>query len=176
MGPFDVIVADPPWRFASNSDAKPGRNARRHYDTLQLPDIQALPVAGWAADDAVLFLWVTVPHLEQAFSVIRAWGFAYKSNICWDKQRIGTGYWTRNEHEHVLIARRGKWPTPPAHLRRGSVIRGGRREHSRKPDELQDWIDATWPEARRLEMFARQRRLGWTAWGKEVEKYGGAHA
>lgn len=169
--PYSVILADPPWKFSSNSKSKPGRNAFRHYDCMTAAEIAALPVASIAARDAVLYLWVTVPFLEAGLAVLKAWGFAYKSNIAWDKERIGTGYWARNAHEHVLIGRRGVFPTPPPHARPASVIRGQRREHSRKPDQLHADIEAAWPDARRVELFARQRRSGWDCWGNETDKF-----
>ena len=166
MTEYDVIVADPPWNFRGNSVDKPGRNARRHYDCMSLDEIRALNIP--AADDAVLYLWTTAPFLAHSVGVIDAWGFIYKSNFVWIKDRIATGYWARNRHEHVLIGRRGKHPTPAPAVRRDSVIEGRQREHSRKPDALQDHIDAAFPDARKLEMFARHRRDGWTSWGNEV--------
>ena len=169
MTEYQIIVADPPWRFASNSKARPGKNAMRHYECMGVAAICKLTVP--AAKDAVLFLWATAPFLAHAMDALRAWGFVYKSNMVWDKEKIATGYWVRNEHEHCLIGRRGKFPTPPPGLRRRSIIRGGRREHSRKPDELQEWIDQAWPIGPRLEMFARQRREGWDQFGNEADKF-----
>lgn len=172
--PYGVILADPPWRFASNSYAKPGRNAFRHYDCMNEADIAALPVQPLAADDAVLFLWTTAPHLQTGLAVMKAWGFRYKTNFAWVKDRIGTGYWARNQHEHVLVGRRGKFPTPDPSQRISSVISGQQRQHSRKPDALQDHIDAAWPDARKVELFARQQRPGWDCWGNQTDKFKGA--
>lgn len=169
---FDICVADPPWKFTSNSQAKPGKNAMGHYPCMTVTDICDLPVREMMAEDALLLLWTTAPFLEASFRVVDAWGFKYKTNLVWDKERPATGFWVRGEHEHVLICRRGKFPTPDTSHRRRSVIRGGRREHSRKPDDLQDWVDAAWPDARKVELFARQTRPGWTAWGNETGKFG----
>lgn len=171
MGPYDIIVADPPWLFSSNSKARPGKNPRRHYACLTDRDIAELPVAEWAAKDALLLLWTTAPCLARAMPVIDAWGFQYKTNLAWDKEIPATGWWVRGEHEHVLLARRGKFPIPAPEHRRRSIIRGGRREHSRKPEALQLWVERAWPNARKLEMFARQRRPGWDVWGNEVDKF-----
>ena len=170
-GEFDICLADPPWRFAANSDAKPSKNPRRHYECMKVADVAALPVKGMMAKDALLLLWTTAPFLMEAAKVIDAWGFKYKTNIVWDKRRIATGYWVRGEHEHLLICRRGKFPTPDPAFRRGSMIRGGRREHSRKPDDIHEWVNTAWPSARKVEMFARQTRPGWTAWGNETTKF-----
>lgn len=173
-GPFDICVADPAWRFTSNSEAKPGKNAFGHYQCMTTAEICDLPVKDLMAKDSLLLLWTTAPFLEQSFRVVNAWGFKYKSNLVWDKERPATGFWVRGEHEHVLICRRGKFPTPEPAQRRRSVIRGGRREHSRKPDEFQDWIEAAWPDASKVELFARQERPGWASWGNETTKFEGA--
>lgn len=166
---YDIIVADPPWKFASNSAAKPGRNAFRHYECMTLAEVQEHRPD--AAKDALIFMWVTVPHLPSGIAVLSAWGFKYKSSLVWIKDRIGTGYWARNRHELVLIGTRGKFPCPKPAPFPDSVIEGQQRQHSRKPDALQDRIDAIWPDARKMEMFARQQRPGWTAWGNETGKF-----
>lgn len=166
---YDIIVADPPWHFKSNSKQRPGRNAMRHYACMELADIKALRPD--AAPNALLYLWVTSPFLAEGMDVLSEWGFTYKSSLVWVKDRIGTGYWARNRHELVLIGRRGKFPLPPACPHADSVLSGGQREHSRKPEALQDQIDAAWPAARKLEMFARRPRLGWDVWGNETEKF-----
>lgn len=169
--PYDIVLADPPWRFASNSAAKPGRNAMRHYPCMSVPEIAALPVADWIARDALLFLWVTVPFLDHGLDVMRAWGFRYVSQLVWVKHKAGTGFWVRNRHEPVLIGRRGRFPcTRPAPFA-DSVIEAPAREHSRKPEALQDAIEAAWPDSARLEMFARRKRAGWAAWGNQVGKF-----
>lgn len=173
---FELIVSDPPWNFSGNSLSRPGRNARRHYRCMPVSEILALPVGEWAAANSVLYLWVTSPFLEHGLSVLRAWGFTYKSSFVWVKDRIGTGYWARNRHEMVLIGRRGTFPTPaPAH-RRDSVISGQQREHSRKPDALYDHLEAAYPDARKLDMFSRQFRHGWEQFGDEINKFNALEA
>ncbi|MBC7156689.1 MAG: DNA methyltransferase [Rhodobacteraceae bacterium] len=170
-GPFDVIVADPPWRFASNSAARPGRNAMRHYPTMTVPEVMEMPVRDIAAPAALLLLWITVPHAHRADEVIRAWGFTPKSQVVWIKNRIGTGYWARNRHELLHLATRGRFPCPRPALFADSVITGQQREHSRKPDAVFDAIDTRLGGLRRLELFSRQARPGWTAWGNEIDKF-----
>lgn len=173
-GPFEIIVADPPWKFSSNSAAKPGRNAMRHYPCMKDDEIRELPVSDWAAKDALLFMWVTAPMLRRAIEIPEAWGFRYVSELVWTKERIGTGFWVRNRHEPVLIYKRGKFPCPRPAPFSDSVMSGQQREHSRKPDQLQDEIDRIWPKAKKLEMFSRQLRLGWENFGNEVGKFGEA--
>lgn len=170
-GPFDVILADPPWRFKSNSKDKPGRNAMGHYDCMTLDDIKELPVRTIAKPDSMLFMWVTVSFAELAFEVVKAWGFKYKSQLVWDKERIGTGFWAQNEHEPVYICRRGRFPCPRPAPFNYSVIRGGRREHSRKPDHLHHEIERAFPNTRKVELFAREPRDGWSVWGNQTDKF-----
>ncbi len=170
-GGWDVIYADPPWKFASNSAAKPGRNARRHYDCMTLAEICALPVKQIADRDALLLMWVTVPFAHMADEVVRAWGFRTKSQLVWIKDRIGTGYWARNKHELLIIATRGRFPCPRPALFPTSIIPGTQREHSRKPEWPQDQIDARLPAARKLELFARRPRAGWDVFGNQTDKF-----
>ena len=168
-GPFSVVLADPPWKFASNSKAHPGRNAMRHYQTMPTAEICALAVP--AAKDAVLLLWATSPMLPQALEVMEAWGFRYKSQAVWVKSRIATGYWARNRHELLLIGTRGRIPCPKPTLFPDSVIEAATREHSRKPDIVRERIEAAFPGLPKLEMFARSRRDGWAAYGNEIDKF-----
>ncbi|GGE24163.1 N6-adenosine-specific RNA methylase IME4 [Gemmobacter megaterium] len=167
-GGFQIILADPPWNFAGNSKSKPGRNARRHYDTMPLADIEALPIRAMSAANALLLLWVTVPFAEHGFRVLRSWGFRYKSQLVWTKARNGTGYWARNRHEIVLIGRRGRFPCEMPALFPTSVIPGAQGRHSAKPDWIHEVIDARFPEASKVEIFARAPRPGWTAIGNQL--------
>ena len=164
-----MIYADPPWHFeVYNEESGVERAAGNHYPTMSLDEICALPVADLATDDAILFMWTTVPHLRESFDVLVAWGFQYKTNIVWVKDKIGLGYLVRNQHELLLIATRGDIPTPLPAQRPASVINAPRREHSRKPDEAYDLIERMYPELPKIELFARQRRPGWEVWGNEV--------
>lgn len=100
-----------------------------------------------------------------------AWGFRAKSRLVWDKGRIGTGYWARNQHEPLIVATRGRFPCPRPALFPTSIIPGERREHSRKPEWVQDVVDARMPDARRIELFARRQREGWTCWGNDADRF-----
>lgn len=170
QGLFDIIVMDPPWHFASNSDKKPGRNARRHYPTMRDHELREMDVASFAARPCLLFMWTTPPMLRRALPIPEAWGFKYLTERVWVKDKAGTGFWSRGQHEPCLLYKRGKFPCPtPAPF--NSLIHGLRREHSRKPESLQDQIDEIWPDARKLEMFARRSRPGWESWGNEPAKF-----
>jgi N6-adenosine-specific RNA methylase IME4 len=167
---FALILADPPWPFQVYSEATgSSRAASNHYRVMDLADICGLPVADYlAARNAALYLWATAPFLEKAFTVIAAWGFQYSTNIVWTKDKFGTGYWCRSQHEHLLIGRRGNFRVPKPADRPPSVIQAPRREHSRKPDQVYSIIERAYPELPKIELFARHARLGWTAWGDEA--------
>lgn len=169
-GPFDVILADPPWRFSANSAARPGRTVHRHYPTMTVEEVAAMPVGDVAARAALLLLWTTAPLREATMHVPRAWGFRFKSELIWDKGKLGLGCWCRNEHETLLICTRGRFPCPRP-LFPFSILRSPRREHSRKPDEVQDQLDALYGDRPRLEIFARQERPGWTCWGNDTGRF-----
>jgi site-specific DNA-methyltransferase (adenine-specific) len=167
---YAVIYADPPWRYSSTHHGYGG--AEDHYRTMALEDIKAITVP--AADDCALFLWATAPFLRQAFEVIDAWGFTYKTvGFVWIKHNpsghglaSGLGYWTRANAEVCLLATRGR-PRPVSH-RVHSVVISPRRRHSQKPDEVSQRIVDLMGNVLRLEMFARTRTPGWDVWGNEV--------
>lgn len=162
---YAVIYADPPWRYEGASD--PTRTAENHYETMATEDICALPVADIAGARCVLYLWVTPPKLSEAMDVIRAWGFTYVTGAVWDKERMGLGSWFRLQHEHLLIATRGDVPPPAPRLRVSSVLRAPRGRHSVKPSQMRELIASQFPDAPKVELFARDRVPGWDAWGNE---------
>lgn len=173
MGKYQIIYADPPWSFETYSDKGKGRSAENHYPAMSIADICALRVADIAAEDSVLFLWVNGPRLFQAQDVINAWGFTFKSHaFTWvktgknGKRPIGCGYWTRANPEICLLATRGK----PQRIDAGilNLIEAPRREHSRKPDEVRERIVRLVGDLPRIELFARQKVLGWDVWGDQV--------
>ena len=100
--------------------------------------------------------------------MVKAWGFTYRTNMVWDKEQIGMGYYARQQHELLLIATRGDLPVPEPSNRPASVLRSSRTQHSRKPDEYYTIIEAMYPEYRRIELFSRNRRDGWAAWGNQA--------
>ena len=164
---YGVIYADPPWRFEPYSrDTGMDRAADNHNATMSLDDLRAITIP--AADDAVLFLWATAPMMPEALSVMAAWGFTYKSQCVWVKDRIGTGYWFRNQHELLLVGTKGRIPAPAQGDQFASVIEATVRQHSAKPAVFAEMIKEMFPSASLLEMFAREARLGWAAWGNEA--------
>jgi N6-adenosine-specific RNA methylase IME4 len=167
---YGAIVADPGWSFETYSDKGKDRSAENHYACQSLQDICALPVRDIAARDCVLFLWTTAPFLEHAFTVIRAWGFSYKSNFVWVKQgNAATGYWSRGRHEHLLVATRGNIPAPAPGTQSGSVIEAPKGAHSVKPVEALIMIESYFPSLPKIELHCRgAARPGWDAWGAEV--------
>ena len=167
---YGVLYADPPWRFKPYSDATGmDRAADNHYPTMDLEAIKALPIP--AAADCVLFLWATVPMLPEAFDVMKTWGFIYKSESTWVKDKAGTGYWVRGIVEHLLIGRRGRdVPAPAPGEQFPGIIEAPRKRHSEKPDIVADEIGRLFPNVPKLEMFARKERPGWTVWGNEIPR------
>lgn len=163
---YPVVYADPPWRYEHSVSSS--RDIENQYPTMELADICALPVGDIALDDAVLFMWATNPKLEEALQVIEAWGFRYRTNMVWVKDRIGMGYYARQKHELLLIATRGELPTPEPSSRPPSVIEGPRTEHSRKPPEVYCIIDQMYPDLPKIELFARTNPEGWDTWGNQV--------
>lgn len=172
---YDVIVADPPWRFdLYNEETGCEKGAAAHYETMPIEDIQALRVGDLARGDALLFLWATAPMLPQAIETMRLWGFAYVSEMVWrkvtknGKPAMGPGYRVRTLHEPILIGKIGN----PQHPALPSIFDGIRREHSRKPEEFYRLVDERVPvRAGRCDLFSRQRRKGWNTWGREVDKF-----
>jgi N6-adenosine-specific RNA methylase IME4/ParB-like chromosome segregation protein Spo0J len=165
VGTFPVIFADPPWRYDyAETDTRAIEN---QYPTMAIEDICALPVASIATDDCVLFLWATSPKLIEALDVVKAWGFAYKTCMVWAKDKIGMGYYARQQHELLLIATRGAPPTPAPADRPSSVITATRGEHSAKPDEFYAVIERMYPALPKIELFCRSPRDGWSAWGNQ---------
>ena len=164
---YGVLYADPPWRFEPYSrETGLNRAADNHYPTMTLDEIKRLQVP--AAKDCVLFLWATAPMLCEALEVLRAWGFAYKSHCIWAKPRKGTGFWFRNAHELLLVGTRGNVAAPAPGHQPLSVIEAAATRHSKKPEAFAEMIERLFPRTGKLEMFARQSRLGWHAWGNEV--------
>lgn len=176
---FGTILADPPWRF-QNRTGKMAPEHRRlsRYDTMTFEEIMALPVQEIAADIAHLYLWVPNALLPQGIAVLQAWGFEYKSNLVWHKIRKdggpdgrGVGFYFRNVTELVLFGVRGKNARTLAPGRRQvNFLATRKREHSRKPDELYDIVEAC-SRGPYLEMFARGTRANWTTFGKQAEDY-----
>jgi N6-adenosine-specific RNA methylase IME4 len=163
-GPFDLVYADPPWQLGNPSGPYCPED---HYPTLPLEQIKALdpPVA----DDALCVLWVINHLIPLGLDVMSAWGFEYKADWVWEKQRLGRGRWLSYEHELMLIGRRGNFPPPPNGSRPRSIIRAKAGRHSAKPTLVYELLERAYPAARKVELYARITRPGWTSWGNEVD-------
>lgn len=174
---YPVILADPAWPFENYSAKGEGRNPNRHYDTLSIEQIKALPVGHLAADNAALFLWVTDPLLDKAIEVMKHWGFRYTTvAFTWAKRtpndtgwHMGTGYYTRANPETCLLGMNGRMGVPRSRGVRQLVVEPV-REHSRKPDRIHSDIERMF-DGPYLELFARQRRPGWDSWGNQVDRF-----
>jgi N6-adenosine-specific RNA methylase IME4 len=169
-GPWPVLFADPPYRYEFS--AKSSRAIERHYETMSLEEICALSVGEIAAENAALFLCVPQALNEQAFAVLSAWGFRYRSGAVWEKtDGIGEGFYFRSQHELFLLATRGDFPPPPPALRPPSIIKAARGAHSEKPAALYETVERMYPGLPRLELFCRGKpRPGWAAWGNETPR------
>ena len=162
-GKYNILYADPPWRY-DFSETKT-RSIETNYPTMTIEDICNLEIP--STENAVLFLWATNPKLEEAIKVIHSWGFTYKTNLTWIKDRIGMGYWFRGQHELLLVATKGTFKPPEQGTRKSSVLQSPRREHSQKPDEIYELIESYFPDGKYIELFSRNKREGWTMWGNE---------
>jgi N6-adenosine-specific RNA methylase IME4 len=165
---YPLLLIDPPWSFASPPMGHTDRSIENHYPTMSFEGICELPVKNLATQDAVLFLWVTVPQLEAGLAVMKEWSFRYVSHFVWIKDKMGMGYHTRNQHELLLIGRRGEIPLPEPEDRFSSVVVAARTAHSRKPVEFYEIIETMYPDYPKIELFSRGCRAGWTHWGWEA--------
>ena len=164
---YPIILADPPWAY-ENPPLSGG--PANHFPTLLIEAICALSVADLATDDALLYLWATSPKLPECIEVLKAWGFQYTTSLCWIKDKIGTGWHARNQHELLLIGKRGNIPPPAVADRVSSVIYADRGRHSEKPAVVYELIERWYPTLPKIELFARATRPGWAAWGNEVRE------
>ncbi len=173
---YGVIYADPPWYFKNYSSRGEGRNPNQHYGCMSINDICNLRIADISERDCVLLMWVVDPLLQEAFRVIEAWGFKYKTvGFTWAKTNqkslgfsTGLGYWTRSNPEMCLLATKGK----PKRLSKSvkQLVTSSRREHSRKPDEMYTYIEQLL-DGPYIELFARTTKEGWDNWGNETKKF-----
>jgi len=164
-GKFSIIYADPPWEYEHSISTT--REIENHYPTLELEKIKKIKVP--SDDNAMLFLWTPAPKIEEALDVVKAWGFSYRTCMVWVKDKIGTGYYSRGKHELLLIGTKGEGiGLPLPENRPESVIFADRTEHSKKPDIFYEIIEKMYPKHSRIELFARNGRNGWEAWGNEI--------
>lgn len=181
---YDIIYADPPWHYngkmqfdlsgKSVDQIDLSKNifisaADFKYPTVKTSELKKLPIADIANDDALLFMWTTNPHLDQAIDLGTAWGFEYKTvAFVWDKMIHNPGQYTLSNVEMVLVFKRGRIPRPRGARNVQQLVRSPRRAHSQKPDEIAKLIERMFPSQEKLELFARTRLENWDAWGLEM--------
>lgn len=175
---FKVIIADPPWSY---NNYKKAANGAPQYKTMQYADMKALPVQKWAEDDCLLCMWTTWPLLPQGVNLVKDWGFEYVTGWPWIKTvpssgeiNTGVGFWNMSCSEILLIARKGNVSPPKVSKHLGlmhdeSVIfySPATRKHSRKPENLHEWVEVNY-KGPYLELFATQQRKDWTCWGLDL--------
>lgn len=185
MSEFRTIIADPPWRYTQNPTERTGGgvSAEHQYPTMKTEELAALPISQLATADAHCYIWVTNPVLlgmrptimgrMSAPDVVRAWGFEPKALITWVKttkkgelNRGGMGWYFRGATEHIIFGVKGNLPVPPED-RLPNVLFSPRSSHSSKPDDLAELAERVSPGPY-VELFARRRRDGWSAWGNEA--------
>ncbi len=177
-GKYKTILADPPWRFHNRT----GKMAPEHkrllrYSTWEFEEVYDLPVSQFADEESHLYLWIPNALLACGLEAMERWGFTYKTNIVWCKIREdggpdgrGVGFYFRNVTELVLFGVRGSMRTLKAGRKQVNFLATRKREHSRKPDEIYDIIEACSPGPY-LELFARHPRSKWTQWGNEIVEH-----
>ena len=175
MNKYDVILADPPWHFKVWNKDKSDRHISHKYDLMETDEICNLPVAEFAKENCALFIWATYPNLKEAFDVIDAWGFEYRTQAwTWVKAKrsgfgfhFGMGYYTRANPEPCLLGIKGQMQVARHDIT--ALIYHPVMEHSRKPDDQYRKIEALYPNAAYLELFARRKYPGWDSWGNEIK-------
>jgi N6-adenosine-specific RNA methylase IME4 len=172
---YGVLLADPPWYFRNFSAKGEVKNPVAHYACMDAEALKALPVNHLAAEDCAMFMWATAPMLPDAIELLKVWGFTFKSAGSWAKQSstgakwaFGTGYCFRSAAEFYLLGTRGKPKVRSRSVR--NLIVAPVREHSRKPTALHENAEALF-ECPYCELFAREARQGWSAWGNDVDKF-----
>ena len=177
MKDYNIILADPPWpytarRMVQTLDKKTGTyhfmGIEDEYTTMTMADLCALPIQNIKAKDCVLYLWATGPKLAEAFQLITAWGFKYSTMaFVWDKKLSNPGFYSNSTVEYVLVAKKGKCPTR-INSKTKQMLTLNRTTHSKKPEDIQDRIDAQWGPCEKIELFARRYRPGWDCVGNEL--------
>lgn len=166
-GKYRVIYADPPWKYGDGLTENYG-GTQYHYPSMSIDELCAMPIKEIAEDNAVLFMWVTSPLLEECFPIIRAWGFKYKSSFVWDKIKHNMGHYNSVRHEFLLVCTRGSC-TPDEKTLIDSVQSIERtNKHSEKPEEFRRIIETIYKHGSKLELFARQNHEGWFIYGNQL--------
>lgn len=166
---FRIIYADPPWSYNDKCDAGSVQSGgcEKHYPSMTISELCAMPIKNMIEQDSVLFLWVTSPLLFECLPIIEAWGFEYKTSFVWDKVKHNMGHYNSVRHEFLLVCTRGSC-LPDEKKLFDSVISVERTSHSVKPECFREMIETLYPHGKRLELFARRKTEGWEGFGNEL--------
>ena len=175
---YNIIYADPPWSYNDKQNTNTLGGALKHYSTMSIKELCNLKVKEVTDKNAVLFIWVTSPLLEDVFEIIKKWGFKYKTSFVWDKVKHNMGHYNSVRHEMLLIATKGSY-TPQVNKLFDSVVSIPREIHSEKPEYFREIINTLYPNGNRIELFARKNSKlnlfgqdtfeGWDVWGNEIK-------
>ncbi|NCU31616.1 MAG: hypothetical protein EOM23_01470 [Candidatus Moranbacteria bacterium] len=163
---FEVIYADPPWKYG-NSMPDYFTEQANHYPLMTIEELCEMPIKEMTAKNAVLFMWVTSPILEECFELINAWGFKYKTSFIWDKVKHNMGHYSSVRHELLLLCIKGSYPKESNNLR-DSVFTEERTQHSKKPQYFYELIEEMYPSGKKIELFSRTKREGWYSYGNQL--------
>jgi N6-adenosine-specific RNA methylase IME4 len=167
-GKYRVLYVDPPWKYRSSGQGLDYYGpAERHYPCMSIDEMCALPIQDITEANAVMFIWVTSPMLEDSFRVINAWGFKYKASYIWDKIGHNYGHYNSVRHEFLLVCTKGSCLPDESALYDSVQSHHKSRKHSEKPEEFRKIIDNLYTWGNKIELFARKEVNGWEAWGNE---------
>ena len=170
---YSIIYVDPPWSYNErvHLHGNVHSSAEHHYPTMNISDLKIMNMSAIAARDCLLMMWVTGPQMDVAMDLIKAWNFTFEDVVfCWDKIMINPGSYTLTSYEFVLVAKtkfggvpipRGRYNVPQRHTE-------PRGKHSAKPEQIACYIEQMFPHSKKIELFARRKREGWTCWGNEL--------
>tara|TARA_R100000353_G_scaffold35676_2_gene28392 strand:+ start:667 stop:1626 length:960 start_codon:yes stop_codon:yes gene_type:complete len=167
-GIYQVIYADPPWKYNDQQNTEKLGGAEKHYPTMSIDELCELDIGEIADKNSILFLWTTSPLLEDTFLVINAWGFNYKSSFVWDKVKHNMGHYNSVRHEFLLICTRGSYT--PQNIKLFDSVQSIEKtnKHSEKPEEFREIINTLYPYSNKIELFGRKKVDDWDVWGNQV--------
>lgn len=175
---YNVIYADPPWSYNRSTGWDYKQGAGDKYTVNYLDEIKQMPLNNLTDENAVCFMWATVPLMPEAFEVLKEWGFKYKTMLTWKKRHLGMGYWFRGSCEHLLLGVKGK--VKPFNMQKENFFESRVGKHSQKPHYFRELISkavvVSFETPIKLELFARSREgmfsdyeyEGWDVYGNQV--------
>jgi len=163
-GEYTIFYADPPWQYSNTGFDE---SASQQYPTMALQKLKELKIPDMTSKQAVLFMWCTNPILPEGIELLKAWGFNYKTNMVWVKNKAPSmGWFLKTKHELLIIATRGESMHPE--VKHESVIYADVTKHSKKPEIFYEMIEQAYPNQKYIELFARNKRTNWESWGNEL--------